>query len=479
MISTLVNVRIYLTLIFTSILLGLAAVWMGENLSITFFGMLVSFIPPVVYMIIAASKNKGYIYLTNPLLLYSAFYFVFFGLGGFLYTGNFESYSHIGAKATIIGVLGYLGGYIFSKLILDKYKDTKVKNNNVFLKQIPQSLQFEKILFLIGIIGYCLYIFQIGQIPLLMNNLEQARVDASLKGGAILNILSYFLIFSSTIGFLNYAIIKVKKINVKHHSILRYIIAVVCLLSLGNRAPVFSLLFSSLLIYIFVRFKGKIKLPRLLLIGTLSGIGVFIFVGGFGAYRVINTTSFYSYPEFSNYLDSKNYFGLMFYVFNHYLTVGFENFMRVLLVVPEILNYRMGTSYFDSLLTILPGTQYTLDMQIKMALNQSYLGGGTVPSVLGEAFANFGSLGWFIVPFASMFLLKLLYRIYQNNSNNLFTMIIYIYLLNHFSNSLLSGLAASSILPFVTIFIYLIYGYFISNNKGDRYEKTLNNDISA
>ncbi|MFB1097897.1 O-antigen polymerase [Terribacillus sp. JSM ZJ617] len=479
MIISQVRVRIYIFLLFISIMLGITAVWMGENLSITFFAMIVSLIPPLLYMVIAASKNKGYIFLTNPLLLYSAFFFVFFGLGGLLYAGAFESYSDIGGKATILGVVGYLCGYLFSKLLLDKYKKRKVQHKEIYKTQIPQSLQFEKLLFIIGFVGYCLYIIQIGQIPLLMNNLEQARVDASLKGGAILNILSYFLIFSSTIGFLNYMIIKVKKLNIKHHSIIRYLLAIAFLLSLGNRAPVFSLLFSSLLIFIFVKYKGKIKLPRLLLIGVLSGLGVFIFVGGFGAYRVINTTSFHSYPEFSNYLDSNNYLGLMYYVFTHYLTVGFENFMRVLVVVPDILNFRFGTSYFDSLLTILPGTQYTLDMQIKMALNQTYLGGGTVPSVLGEAFANFGVLGWFIVPFISMFLLKLLYNAYQGSSNNLFNIVIYIYLLNHFSNSLLSGLAASSILPFVTIFIYLTYGYFISKRKGVKYGKVISNDIST
>ncbi|MCB8606611.1 hypothetical protein LJD63_10150, partial [Veillonella nakazawae] len=73
--------------------------------------------------------------------------------------------------------------------------------------------------------------------------------------------------------------------------------------------------------------KGKVKFSKLIKIFIVGFIFVFILVGGIGAYRVIKTTSFYSYPEYANYIYNKNYVGLAVYVFFHYLTIGFENLL--------------------------------------------------------------------------------------------------------------------------------------------------------
>ncbi|MEH7549076.1 O-antigen polysaccharide polymerase Wzy [Neobacillus vireti] len=301
-----------------------------------------------------------------------------------------------------------------------------------------------------------------------MGDLEQARVDASVKGGANLRILASFLILSATIGFLNINMYKLHFNKSLKLSKIRYILSIIFLLLLGNRSPVYNILFTSFLIFIICKYKGKLKLSKLIPLSVIGLIAVIAFVGGIGAYRVINTESFSNYPEFRTYLYNEDYLGLSLYVFTHYLSIGFENFMRVLEVVPNILNYKLGKSYLEPILTVLPGTQYTLDMQIKMALNQGYLGGGTVPSVMGEAFANFGYLGWFFVPFFSMVILRIVYFRFSANSNNMYLVLIYAFLLNHFSNSLLSGLASSSIMPYISLLVYIGYGKYISINKSSR-----------
>lgn len=133
---------------------------------------------------------------------------------------------------------------------------------------------------------------------------------------------------------------------------------------------------------------------------------VVVFVGGIGAYRVVNTELFYRFPEYKSYLIDKDYIGLSLFIFGHYLGIGYKNFSDVLQLFPSVIPYEYGQTYLGPVLTVLPGTQYTLDMQIKEALGQSYLGGGTIPSALGEAYANFGLIGCFIIPFFTFLLLN-------------------------------------------------------------------------
>lgn len=442
---------------------GLSVILISKFLTIELLALIITIIPVLFFFFLSFFKNAGYINISNPLLLYSSFYFVFFGLGAFLYDGDYQSKILVGCMATIVGVIGYCGGYIFSNLT---FKNSSFKlNNEDGILQFFKSLKFEKYLFIIGICGYLIYIVQIGQIPIFMNDLEQARVDASNAGAAIFRIFAMFLILSATIGFLNLSMYKNLKVKRPTSSLVRYVLSILLLFTLGNRSPIFNILFTSFLIFLFINYKGKVQVKKIIPIAIIALIVVVGFVGGVGAYRVVNTETFYSYPEYRNYLYEKDYIGLSWFVFAHYLTIGFENLMRVFEVVPNAINFKYGLSYIEPILTILPGPQFTLDMQIKMALNQNYFGGGTVPSVLGEAFANFGYLGWLLVPFFSMLFLRIVYLIFINNKSNLFIIIMYSYLLNHFSNSLLSGLASSSIFPYITILVYLYYGIYIKKTK--------------
>lgn len=430
--------------------------------------LIVTLLPIVVYIISSINRHKGVLDISNPILLYGTLYFIIFGVGGFLSEEtdhNFKTF--IGGIATLIGMLGYLLGYFLSGFFIKRKKSfsqIKIasniveKNINVKLKK---SVFFEKIIFFIGILSYIFYILKIGNLPIFMSDLEQARVDASIKGGAYLRILVYFLIVSSTIGFLNSYINKL--FNNKHlkHSILRYILSIIMLFTLGNRSPIYNILFTSVLVFLFIKYGGKLKFSKLINLSVVLAVGIICFVGGIGTYRVLNTETFYSYPEFRGFINNRDYVGLSLFLFYHYLTIGFENFMQVLDVVPNYLPYKYGLSYIEPLLTVLPGTQYTLDMQIKIALGQSYFGGGTIPSMLGEAFVNFGYFGWFFVPFISMVFLRLVFYYFRNNSNDMFIIILYAYLLNYFSNSLLSGLASSSIFPYISLLVYSCYGLFL------------------
>jgi hypothetical protein len=82
-----------------------------------------------------------------------------------------------------------------------------------------------------------------------------------------------------------------------------------------------------------------------------------------------------------------------------YVRVPVQNLGFALEAVPDRIGWRLGYTYVQPLLTALPGKQTTFDQDLKTALQQVYPGGGTVPGLLGEAYANFGPPGWFLVPF--------------------------------------------------------------------------------
>jgi oligosaccharide repeat unit polymerase len=447
----------YLMFILFGILIALVSIYIPRFFQSSILIAIGCLLPILFFIYKSVLDNNGFITITNPIFLYGSFYFIFFGLGGALYEGE-SSNQELAQVGSLIGLIGYLLGYFFSKIFERKYNS----KNLLSTYDLQRSIKFERAIFLLGSIGYVLYIFKIGSVPILMNDLEQARVDASIKGGAYFRVLAYLLIISSTIAGMHIIFSKINNMKIIKQNIYIFILGIIMLFSLGNRSPIYNILFTVFVIFLIFKFKGKISISKLLIIFVAGLIFVVSFVGGIGTYRVLNTETFYSYPEFAPYIDSKDYIGLSIFLFKHYLTIGFTNFLGVLEVVPTSLNYQYGLSYLQPILTVLPGTQYTLDMQLKLALGQNYYGGGTIPSVMGEAFANFGFLGWFIIPFSTMLFLRLIYYQLQRKFS-FFNIIFFAYLLNYFSNSLIAGIASSSVFPFIAVVVYLIYGYYMKS----------------
>jgi oligosaccharide repeat unit polymerase len=451
--------------IFTALMIGLFIASVFKYTAILgLIVLIISVLPPVGYVIYCL-KKKSLINIFNPLFLYPIIYFLIFALGPFLNSYPDKDILYKSQLGVILGSFGYSVGFYFFHIYL-KEKNLSFGSNITF--NSLNSKRFEITIFIIGILGYVLYIFKMGSIPIFLNDLEGSRVEASESGGAYFRVLAYFLIISSTIGALNLFYNMNRLFERQNIGILiRIVISIILLFTLGNRSPIYSIMFLGSMLFIYFKFNGYFTIRRLITVALIGSVIVITFVGGLGAYRVINTEAFHNYPEFKGYLQSGNYIGLSLYSFFHYLGVGYDNFTKTLLVFPELINYKFGLSYIEPLLTILPGTQYTLDMQIKMALGQTYLGGGTIPTILGEAYANFGFFGWFFIPFLSMVFMQLLYRDLKNEAKNPVKILFYVFIYSHFVNSLLSGIASTSVFPFVTIFIYICYWFYIS----ERYKK--------
>lgn len=413
----------------------------------------------ITVLMINVEKNKGKLDLSSPAFLYSLFYFAFFGLGLlFLDTSGDPSFNlKIVYKSIIIGAFAIIISSFFEK----KYKHESMQIV-ITDKNLNKSNFFAKILYLIGLFGFCLNILKVGTLPIFLSDLEQSRVEASLTISGYVRILVYFFIPAGIISFNNYIESKKKKKSVISNLIM-WASSIVFLLSLGNRSPAFTIILISILTYIFTNNISKLSIRKIVKIGIPSIIVVIAFVGGIGAFRVINTPAMWNYVEYKPLLEQKNYFGLVMFSFFHYFSIGVNNFIDMLKVVPSYLPFQFGKTYFSPILTILPGTQYTLDIQIKNALGQTYLGGGTIPSFLGEAYVNFGYFGTFFIPMFSLFLIERLRRMFLTKKS-MGSRVIYIYIFFYLCYSQLAGIASTSIFPVIAIMIFVIYYYYLGED---------------
>lgn len=401
-------------------------------------------------------RNNGKLDISSPAFLYSLFYFAFFGLGFLFLDTSGDSVKNINIVSITI-IIGAISIALCS-FFESKYKSETIECN-ITTSQLNKSVIFSKIIFILGVIGFSINIIKVGTLPIFLTDLEQGRVEASLAISGYVRILVYLLIPSGIISFNNY--LELKKRNTSFTtSFLMWILSIVLLLTLGNRSPAFTIILISILIFIFNNGSFKFSVFKLIKYGIPTIIITLVFVGGIGAYRVINTPSMWNYVEYKPLLDQKKYFELAMFSFFHYFSIGVNNFIDMLKVVPHIIPLQYGKTYVMPLMTILPGTQYTLDIQIKNALGQTYLGGGTIPSFLGEAYINFGLVGAIVSPVISLKLIESLrkqFLIKKSVGNK----IIYVYIFFYLCYSQLAGIASTSVFPIIAIAIFVVYNLYV------------------
>lgn len=440
--NVITTIIIYL-LIYVSILLA-------TNASIKMVAIIINAFSFGSVIIVNLIKNKGFINIANPTVLYSFSFFLFFGVG-FLFLDTSEaSVKSLNIVSTCVIISSVVIGLV--SLIDFPVNPSKQKITGVKLKK---SKIFANVVFLIAFLGFLLFIKKVQTLPIFLSNLEQSRVNSSLDVGGGLRIVIYFFIISGIISMQNIYYSNILNIK-KGGSIFVWFMSIICLISLGNRSPAFTIIAVSIFIYLFSKNQTKFKLKDIFKILVPSAILIYLFVGGIGAYRVLKTPEMWSYKEYVDLISNKNYFGLVNFSFFHYFSIGIGNFINLLAVVPSIIKFQYGYTYLMPIITFLPGKQYTIDMILKTALGQTYLGGGTIPSFLGEAYINFGFWGPFLVPLLTLCLLiflKYRYCLVPSLGNQ----IIYIYIYSYLCFSQLSGIAATSAFPLVAVIVLFFY----------------------
>ncbi len=302
------------------------------------------------------------------------------------------------------------------------------------------------------------YFIRMGGLPWLAEQPESARVFLGDRGGGVLRVGVYSLIVWCFFAWRDF-------LYERHFANrLRFVglaaVALVFVL-LGNRAPLLTIGGVGGLMHLarFEKDPGRIR-KRL---ASYAALALFMGLafGVWGALRIAGDEQVRRYPEVRSHLEEDGFLGLAFRQLGDYLGRGAENFSVVLEGVPRRYPFRYGGAYLDPLWTAAPGKQYNLDMQLKRAFGMDFPGGGFVPSMLGEAYVNFGVFGIPAIPFFVALFLSWLYRKWRASPRGAVGLL-YPYFLYLFCVHMVSGYLASSVFPYEAVLLIVL---------GDRFTK--------
>jgi hypothetical protein len=319
----------------------------------------------------------------------------------------------------------------------------------------PLLRTYGLVLLVVGLAALIAYFVAIGYIPLFQPGLEQARVDAAEEGGAPLRVLSLLALPGTWILVAQAAAGRDRRGLVL--ATLALVVVAVSFTLTGNRSPAFTAVEVALIAGLLAAGKDRIGGRG---VAVLAAVGiVFILSAGlFGAFRLASR-EVYGPPVPGAPEQAPDYARLTAIAITGYLVVPINNLAYTLDAVPDQIGWRFGTTYLQPLVTVLPGKQTTFDADLKAALDQRYAGGGTVPGLLGEAYANFGPVGWLVVPFVVGTAITVLYLFCRPWTPE--SAALYAYAIAHVSlGGPLSGLAVASIFPYEAYFVlgFAVFG---------------------
>ncbi len=358
----------------------------------------------------------------------------------------------------------------FSALLvfsLMKKNEDNTNENDLLQRFPPQRFRLVMLLWLVaGTVIWGVYIAKMGGLPLFADAVEGGRVAMAEKGGGALRLGVYSLVVWGW--FVWYDAFSGKTLG-RFTRFGGTLWVAILLILLANRAPLVHLFAVPVLMGLAWKGRGQgsatftSRLPALLALAAMAWIGF----GMLGAMRLLSDPTLRHYPEIAYYADGGHVFQLGMKIPADYLLTTARNYLQVFDIAPEFYGFRYGGSYLDPLWTALPGKQYALAMQLKSVLGMQFKGGGVVPGVLGEAWINFGALGFVLVPALVSCVLVGLYRMHRRGKSPYWTLG-YLFLLVHLGSNMQSGLMATSIFPVFVVGVLVVMRYAISIESDKR-----------
>lgn len=399
--------------------------------------------------------GPGGVAFAAPQLVFVAAYIVIYAAG--LVTTPLGARAPIVLLAVALGLLGIVAGTAVGWRRFGRPRGPESRPG----RRSPLLVAFAAVLVVVGLAALVLYFVRIGGFPILMPSAEQARLDAALAGGAPLRVTSLLTLPGAWL---------LLAIAVRHSRRARLgaalLVAVVAILWIltANRAPGFIAIEVAIA-------TGLLAAGTMRLHGWgLAGLAVVALVtvmaaGGIGAVRLAPADTSPPpvlpgastppgvppasiVPSPTPISPRRDYPALARRAVEDYLRVPVQNLMFTMDAVPARIGWRLGWTYLQPLVTVLPGTQTTFDADLKAALGQHYVGGGTVPGLLGESYANFGPPGWFLVPGIVAVFLAWLFSI-ARRLDSAAVWALYSFALIHTANAPISGLIVASPFPYI------------------------------
>ncbi|MET8272469.1 hypothetical protein [Streptomyces sp. NPDC005096] len=233
-------------------------------------------------------------------------------------------------------------------------------------------------------------------VPILAGNVEGARVEAAASGTGYLRLTAYMAVPAALV-----------LISLRAQRAWVFAVgAGLIVLALANRSPLIYLLIPLALASGMTALSPRGR--RRLVFGFLAAATLSV---GLGTFRIASQEEFRSYAEYRTPLAEHDYLEVARISVIHYVEVVAENaVLTYSLAENQQIETKFGSTYFSVLLSALPGEQLTLDREIRLASNSSFIGGGVPPTLAGEGFVNLGWAGVLLVPLVLSWALTVFYR---------------------------------------------------------------------
>jgi hypothetical protein len=303
------------------------------------------------------------------------------------------------------------------------------------------------LLTVVGLTALATYLARIGTLPIFLPDAEQARVDAAVRGGAPARVLGLVALPGTWLLVAGAVAARSKRLFTL--AVAALAIEVALWLATANRAPAFVAAEVWILTVIFVAGRARLRRRALVAVAAAVALGVFA-AGVFGAIRMSDRPNQTpdARAEGTAQAGVNELVKLTTIALRGYLVVPIQNLEFTMDAVPARIPWRLGYTYLQPVLTALPGRQTTFDLDLKEALGQDFRGGGTVPGLLGESYANFGPLGWLVVPALVAWLLQWSFW-FASRQRSAAAWTLHAYLLVQSIGALLSGLSVASPFPVI------------------------------
>lgn len=386
---------------------------------------------------------------TSPAFAFPIAYLLVYGLGALLFADRMGPRAPVFGFAVLAGLVAYTVGVALawrSPLPVTLGPATGLPAR---MRVVAAAL------LVVGVMAMFAYLVAIGGIPLLMDAVEDARVGAAERGGAALRVLS--LLALPGVWLLAAEAGSSRKLGPALGAVALTIGVAGLHILTANRAPAFMTVQVAVVAYLLA---AGFERMRPLGIGLIAAavVALVIAASAVGGYRLNGSPVTWRDPSIARGVASGDPVALTAVAARNYLIVPLQNFSSTMDAVPAAIPWRLGYTYVQSVVTVLPGRQTTFDQDLKEALGQEYAGGGTVPSLLGESYANFGPLGWVLVPAMIGVLLTKLYRFARHN-RTVGAWVLFAWVLVHVSNATISGLIVANIFPYIAAAILGVVAY--------------------